>query len=94
MELTTLPLQALCGSCMVGVGGMVGAALGPFGRSAEVSVLVGDGGRSTSCAYSCSKGAYAGLSLEGGTLAIRNAVNLSFYGYPVKVSHNVSVRCR
>ena len=38
------------------------------------------GGAAVCYSYSCSKGAFAGLSIEGSLLTTRNDVNLNFYG--------------
>jgi len=45
-----------------------------------MSVQVGMGGAAVCYSYSCSKGAYAGVSIEGSLLTTRNDVNLNFYG--------------
>ena len=43
-------------------------------------VQVGMGGAAVCYSYSCSKGAFAGVSIEGSLLTTRNDVNLNFYG--------------
>ena len=40
------------------------------------------GGAAVCYSYSCSKGAFAGVSIEGSLLTTRNDVNLNFYGGP------------
>lgn len=40
------------------------------------------GGAAVCYSYSCSKGAFAGVSIEGSLLTTRNDVNLNFYGEP------------
>ena len=41
---------------------------------------VGMGGAAVCYSYSCSKGAFAGVSIEGSLLTTRSDVNLNFYG--------------
>ena len=43
-------------------------------------VQVGMGGAAVCYSYSCSKGVFAGVSIEGSLLTTRNDVNLNFYG--------------
>ncbi len=43
-------------------------------------VQVGMGGAAVCYSYSCSKGAFAGVSIEGSLLTTRSDVNLNFYG--------------
>ena len=38
------------------------------------------GGAAVCYSYSCSKGAFAGVSIEGSLLTTRSDVNLNFYG--------------
>ena len=45
-----------------------------------LSVQVGMGGAAVCYSYSCSKGAFAGVSIEGSLLTTRSDVNLNFYG--------------
>ena len=45
-------------------------------------VQVGMGGAAVCYSYSCSKGAFAGVSIEGSLLTTRSDVNLNFYGKP------------
>ena len=40
------------------------------------------GGAAVCYSYSCSKGAFAGVSIEGSLLTTRSDVNLNFYGGP------------
>ena len=44
------------------------------------------GGAAVCYSYSCSKGAFAGVSIEGSLLTTRNDVNLNFYGGPAYTS--------
>ncbi|KXZ54915.1 hypothetical protein GPECTOR_4g987 [Gonium pectorale] len=78
-------LSGLCGGLGAGVvlGGAAGLAMGPVGRHADASLVLGASGGAAAYGYSCSKGAFVGLSLESSLLCVRSQVNLDFYGYPV-----------
>jgi hypothetical protein len=45
-----------------------------------VCAQVGRNGAAICYSYSCSRGAYAGVSIDGSLLTARNDVNLDFYG--------------
>ncbi len=78
MVMTRKGLDALL-SASIKLGGDVGVAAGPVG--------VGAKGKLTDIvAYAHSKGAFAGISLDGGVLAPRNDYNEAYYGKPVPVS--------
>ena len=49
-------------------------------HDAAIRWQVGMGGAAVCYSYSCSKGAFAGVSIEGSLLTTRNDVNLNFYG--------------
>ena len=51
-------------------------------RNAAALWQVGMGGAAVCYSYSCSKGAFAGVSVEGSLLTTRSDVNLDFYGGP------------
>ncbi|KAL6753055.1 DUF500-domain-containing protein [Haematococcus lacustris] len=78
-------VRAFCGAVHVGLGGSLGVSLGPLGRSADATMLVGSANTSPAAAYaySCSQGAFAGISIEGSILTVREDVNRAFYGLPV-----------
>jgi lipid-binding SYLF domain-containing protein len=84
-------LRAFCSRAHLGLGGSAGLAVGPVGRAADASVRVAPtvaaarGGPSV-VGYSCSKGAYIGVSLEGSVTCVREGVNMRFYGYPTTAS--------
>jgi lipid-binding SYLF domain-containing protein len=62
------------------LGGTISVAAGPTGRNAEAAT---DGRlRAELYAYSRSRGAFAGLSLEGATLQFSKASNRRVYGTP------------
>lgn len=79
-------LKAFCSNVRLALGGNLSVAVGPVGRQAEATMVVGDKGHSTVYSYSCTKGAFVGISLEGSVMNVRNEVNLNFYGYPVSPS--------
>ncbi|GBF96574.1 hypothetical protein Rsub_09157 [Raphidocelis subcapitata] len=74
-------LSAFCSSAHVGLSGAASASLGPVGRCAQAGVSLGLAGGGAVVGYSCSRGAYVGLSIEGSLFVVREAANLSFYGY-------------
>lgn len=76
-------VKAFCSNVRVSLGGTVSVAVGPVGRQAEATMVVGEMGHSTIYSYSCTKGAFVGISLEGSVMSVRDEVNLNFYGYPV-----------
>jgi lipid-binding SYLF domain-containing protein len=56
-------------------------AVGSFGRDSNMGVVMSQGGESKSIySYSFAKGAFIGISLDGGTLSIDDKVNEEFYG--------------
>ncbi|ONK66034.1 uncharacterized protein A4U43_C06F3490 [Asparagus officinalis] len=66
--------------CSVGAG--LSVAAGPVGRVVEADIRAGDRGSGMCYTYSCSKGAFVGVSLEGNIVATRTDTNLKFYGDP------------
>ena len=64
----------------VTLGGALGVAAGPVGRTAEAGVAVG----AAIYTYSRSQGLFAGVSLEGTVIATRDQVNAAYYGEPVE----------
>jgi len=63
------------------LGGNLSVAAGPIGRSAEASTDVKFNAEIYS--YALSKGAYAGISLEGANIAADKKSDQAFYGAPV-----------
>jgi hypothetical protein len=77
-------VRAFAAGATLGLGGSAGLALGPLGRTAEASLRLGGlSARGSVVGWSCSKGAFAGLCLEGTVSSVRHAVNQAFYGLPV-----------
>ncbi|XP_010932348.1 uncharacterized protein [Elaeis guineensis] len=64
------------------LGGGLSAAAGPVGRVFEADLRAGDKGSGMCYTYSCSKGAFIGVSLEGNLVVTRMDANLRFYGDP------------
>jgi len=60
-------------------------AVGPVGKDANTTLSLSSAEASSIYAYSFAKGAFIGLSLEGGGLSIDNSVNESFYGRKIGV---------
>ncbi|XP_031499831.1 uncharacterized protein LOC116264052 [Nymphaea colorata] len=64
------------------LGAGMSAAAGPVGRVLEADLRAGDRGSGMCYTYSCSKGAFVGISLEGNIVVTRMDTNLEFYGDP------------
>lgn len=73
--------------CSLGAG--LSAAAGPVGRVFEADLRAGDRGSGMCYTYSCSKGAFVGVSLEGNIVATRMDTNLKFYGDPYLSTTNI-----
>ncbi|XP_057956244.1 uncharacterized protein LOC131149637 isoform X2 [Malania oleifera] len=65
------------------------AAAGPVGRVLEADLRAGDKGSGMCYTYSCSKGAFVGVSLEGNIVATRMDTNLRFYGDPYLTTSDI-----
>jgi SH3 domain-containing YSC84-like protein 1 len=68
------------------LGGNVGVSAGPIGRSAEASV----GLQSAVYSYSRSQGFFAGVSLEGTGISVKDDYNQAYYGKPVTAQEILS----
>ncbi|TVU39592.1 hypothetical protein EJB05_13018 [Eragrostis curvula] len=71
------------------LGAGVSAAAGPIGRVIEADLRAGDKGSGVCYTYSCSKGAFIGVSLEGNMVATRMDANLRFYGDPYQTTSDI-----
>jgi lipid-binding SYLF domain-containing protein len=61
-------------------------AVGTYGRDSNMGVVMSEGGESKSIySYSFAKGAFVGITLDGGTLSIDDKVNEEYYGRPIGV---------
>jgi lipid-binding SYLF domain-containing protein len=77
---TSEAVKAFTGRVHLSVGAGLSVAAGPLGRSAEADVRAGLSGTAACLSYSCSKGMFVGLSVEGSVVATRTEANARFYG--------------
>ncbi|XP_047335303.1 uncharacterized protein LOC124938829 [Impatiens glandulifera] len=75
-------VKTFCSRMHFSVGAGCSAAAGPVGRVLEADVRAGEKGSGLCYTYSCSKGAFVGVSLEGNVVTTRSDTNLKFYGDP------------
>ncbi|XP_054794327.1 uncharacterized protein LOC129299878 [Prosopis cineraria] len=75
-------VKTFCSRMHFSLGAGCSAAAGPLGRVLEADIRAGDRGSGMCYTYSCSKGAFVGVSLEGNIVATRMEANLRFYGDP------------
>ncbi|GJU33641.1 Ysc84 actin-binding domain-containing protein [Tanacetum coccineum] len=75
-------VKTFCSRMHFSLGAGCSAAAGPVGRVLEADLRAGDRGSGMCYTYSCSKGAFVGVSLEGNIVATRMDTNLHFYGDP------------
>jgi len=76
---TPAAVEAFAKQANVTLGGALGVAAGPIGRTAEAGV----GLQAAVYTYSRSQGLFAGVSLEGTAIGTRDDVNAAYYGRPV-----------
>ncbi|KAL2534427.1 RING/FYVE/PHD-type zinc finger family protein [Abeliophyllum distichum] len=75
-------VKTFCSRLHFSLGAGCSAAAGPIGRVVEADLRAGEKGSGMCYTYSCSKGAFVGVSLEGNIVATRMDTNLRFYGDP------------
>ncbi|KAL2503331.1 RING/FYVE/PHD-type zinc finger family protein [Forsythia ovata] len=75
-------VKTFCSRMHFSLGVGCSAAAGPIGRVVEADLRAGEKGSGMCYSYSCSKGAFVGVSLEGNIVATRRDTNLCFYGDP------------
>ncbi|RZC85332.1 hypothetical protein C5167_041517 [Papaver somniferum] len=75
-------VNTFCSRMHFALGAGCSAAAGPVGRVLEADLRAGDRGSGMCYTYSCSKGAFLGVSLEGNIITTRMDTNLEFYGDP------------
>lgn len=75
-------VRTFCSRMHFSLGAGCSVAAGPVGRVLEADVRAGDKGSGMCYTYSCSKGAFVGVSLEGNIVMTRMDTNLRFYGDP------------
>jgi lipid-binding SYLF domain-containing protein len=83
-------VQQFMKSNQVTLGGEASISVGPIGRDAEVAIGLTTRGIEPMYSYSKSKGLYAGLSVEGKILILREACNYKFYNQIVPVRQILS----
>ena len=76
-------VQAFCGDVHLGLSGNVNVTVGPVGRDASASMCMGRKGYAMVYSYSCSRGAFMGMSIDGTVTHTRANANLAFYGRPL-----------
>ncbi|KAK7388313.1 hypothetical protein VNO78_23127 [Psophocarpus tetragonolobus] len=82
-------VKTFCSRMHFSVGAGCSAAAGPVGRVLEADIRAGDRGSGMCYTYSCSKGAFVGVSLEGNIVATRMDANLRFYGDPYLTTSDI-----
>ncbi|GAA0165861.1 non-motor actin binding protein [Lithospermum erythrorhizon] len=84
-------VKTFCSRMHFSLGAGCSAAAGPIGRVLEADVRAGDKGSGMCYTYSCSKGAFVGVSLEGNVVTTRMDTNLRFYGDPYLTTFDILV---
>ncbi|KAJ1387903.1 Zinc finger, FYVE/PHD-type [Sesbania bispinosa] len=82
-------VKTFCSRMHLSLGASCSAAAGPLGRVVEADIRAGDRGSGMCYTYSCSKGAFVGVSLEGNIVATRMDANLRFYGDPYLTTSDI-----
>ncbi|KAF3968899.1 hypothetical protein CMV_007261 [Castanea mollissima] len=82
-------VKTFCSRMHFSLGAGCSAAAGPVGRVLEADLRAGDRGSGMCYTYSCSKGAFVGVSLEGNVVATRMDTNLHFYGDPYLTTSDI-----
>ncbi|PON66066.1 Zinc finger, FYVE-type, endofin [Parasponia andersonii] len=82
-------VKTFCSRMHFSLGAGCSAAAGPIGRVVEADLRAGDKGSGMCYTYSCSKGAFVGVSLEGNLVATRMDTNLRFYGDPYLTTSDI-----
>ncbi|KAG8079726.1 hypothetical protein GUJ93_ZPchr0007g4758 [Zizania palustris] len=73
-------VKAFSSRMHISLGAGLSAAAGPIGRAFEGDFRASEKGSGICYSYSCSKGAFVGVSLEGNVVTTRSDANLRFYG--------------
>jgi lipid-binding SYLF domain-containing protein len=84
-------VKTFCSRMHFSLGAGCSAAAGPIGRVVEADIRAGDKGSGMCYTYSCTKGAFVGVSLEGNIVATRMDTNLKFYGDPYLTTADILV---
>ena len=83
---TPAAVEAFSKQGNVTLGGNMSVSAGPVGRSAEASVAL----QSAIYSYSRSQGFFAGVSLEGTVVSVKDDYNQAYYGKPVTAQEILS----
>ena len=83
---TPAAVEAFSKSANLTLGGNLSVSAGPVGRSAEAGVSL----QSAIYSYSRSQGFFAGISLEGTAVSVKNDYNQAYYGKPVMAQEILS----
>jgi SH3 domain-containing YSC84-like protein 1 len=83
---TPAAVEAFSKQGNVTLGGNLGVSAGPVGRSAEAAVSL----QSAIYSYSRSQGFFAGVSLEGTVVSVKDEYNQAYYGKPVTAQEILS----
>jgi len=83
-------LSSLMGSTQVKLGLNLSVAMGPVGRQIEGTGVAGGKGSAACYAYAVSRGAFAGVALDGTVLFTRDRLNHNFYGHPASATQLLS----
>jgi SH3 domain-containing YSC84-like protein 1 len=83
---TPAAVEAFSKQGNVTLGGNLSVAAGPIGRTAEASVAL----QSAIYSYSLSQGFFAGVSLEGTVVSVRDDANEAYYGKQVTAQEILS----
>ncbi|XP_059633276.1 uncharacterized protein LOC132276041 isoform X2 [Cornus florida] len=84
-------VKTFCSRMHFSLGAGCSAAAGPVGRVLEADLRAGEKGSGMCYTYSCSKGAFLGVSLEGNIVATRMDTNLRFYGDPYLTTADILI---
>lgn len=79
---TAEAVEAFCGSTRFTLGANLSVALGPIGRQLEGTGVAGYSGAAACYSYAVSRGAFAGVGLDGTVVFTRDKLNHAFYGHP------------
>jgi lipid-binding SYLF domain-containing protein len=77
---TEKAVEDLVSSSSVQLGAELDVAVGPLGRGAMGQIQTGDWTLHPAYSYAHSQGLFAGISLEGSVITVRNDINAKFYG--------------
>jgi lipid-binding SYLF domain-containing protein len=83
---TPAAVEAFSKQGNVTLGGNLSVSAGPVGRSAEAAVSL----QSAIYSYSRSQGFFAGVSLEGTVIGVKDEYNQAYYGKPVTAQEILS----